>query len=345
MSRQVTLRDPRFDGVKSAITFGFTSGSPESRSWAVGRWGEAGPPTVIEKAEVPAIGIAEMDDADTVGLIDRQLFASVRERAALFRLRGFRRAGFRVRTITMGGTTVAWVEEGKAIPVLSPSFDNVGLTPSKLAGISVWTKESLAQVPGIEQLVYDDLARAYAEAVDLALFDVDNDGSGGAPAAITNGAPATAATGDLANDLAALYSTFTGNLGAAYFASSPETAASLAATELGREVGARGGELAGVPVLTSQGIPPGQLTLVDPTALLVAFDEDLELATSRHGTVEMLDATLTGDSIAVVPGTAASTVPLWQANSVSIRAIGRVAWTMGRTGAVSTLTGLEPVAS
>jgi hypothetical protein len=71
---------------------------------------------------------------------------------------------------------------------------------------------SAGAAPGIEQLVYDDLARAYTDAIDLALFDPANDGSGVEPASLTHGAPTIATTSDFAKDLAVLFALFEGNL-------------------------------------------------------------------------------------------------------------------------------------
>ncbi|WP_162249656.1 phage major capsid protein [Altererythrobacter sp. Root672] len=346
MTRQVYSRDTRFDAVKTAVAFAATGGgTPQVRNWAVGRWGEAGAPLTIEKAEVPALSVGDIDSSSTDGLVDRALFTAVRERAVLLRLKGLRRTGFRIRSTTISNSTAAWVREGGAIPLLRATVDNVGLDPAKIAALSVWTKTALESSPGIEELVFNDLARAFADALDLALLDPLNDGSGVAPASLTNGAPFIAATSDFGVDLAELLDAFDGSLADAYFATTPAIAVALSSLPAGRDLGARGGDLAGIPVLTSKAAPAGQLSLIDPTGIMVAYDGDLELGTSTEGTVEMLDSSLTGDSIAVVPGTAASTIPLWQTNSASIRAIGRFAWATAKPGSVASIAGLYPTVS
>lgn len=344
MSRQVFSRDIRLDAVKAAVTFAAAgSDNPETRAWAVRRWGEDGAPGAVTKAETPAMTISDIDPSNTAGLIDRELFKAVKERALLFRMRGWRRTGFRVRSITVSNSVAAWVEEGKPIPVLQPTIDNVGLEPGKLCALSCWTKESVETSPGIEQLIFDDLTRAYVDALDLAMFDPDNDGSGAAPASLTNGALAIASTGDIGEDLAELFAAFTGNLAGAYFITTPEVAAGLAAEPIGRDVGARGGDLAGVPVLTATAAPGGLLTLIDPTFVLAAHDDDLELSTGREASIEMLDSSLQGSAVADVNG--ASLVSMWQTNTVAIRAVGRVAWAAARPGAAVSITGLFPSAT
>ena len=340
MTRQVFTRDLKLDPIKAAITFAATGAKDaEARAWAVNRWGEAGAPLEISKA-VPAIGIADLDSSGATGIVDRALMAAVRERSLLFRLRGLRRTAFNIRSITVGGTTAVWVEPGKPIPVLQPTIDATGLDPAGIASLSVWTERALEASPGIEQLVFDDLVRAFANAIDLALTDPTNDGSGLPPAALTNGVTPVTASADLAADIADLTASFGGDLASAYFLTSPATAAGLATTQLGRDIGARGGELVGIPTLTGN-VPDGQLTLVDPTGVQAAWDEEAELSTSREGTVEMLDETLTQDATA---GTGASLVSLWQLNLVAIRATVRVAWESVRPGSVAYLTGLNPQA-
>lgn len=346
VTRQVFTRDVRLDTVKAAITFAACGSDREgTRQWAVDRWGADGAPNMISKAETPALSVADNDPTTTSGLIDRELFKAVKERAVLFRMRGWRRTGFNVRSITVSSSRGVWVEEGKAIPVLQPEITAIGLDPSKIAGLSVWTREALESSPGIEQLVFDDLARAFADAADFAMFDPTNDGTGGAPASMTYGAPAISATSDVAEDIAVMISDFTGNLATAIIVTTPQVAAGLSGYEIGRDVGARGGDIAGIPVLTSAGLPEGQLTLLDPSFVLAAHDEDIELGTSKHGTIEMLDANLTGDAIAVVPGTAASMVNMFATNCVSIRGVARFSWAAARAGVVSSITGLFPTAS
>jgi Phage capsid family. len=340
VTRQVALRETRLDPIKAAICFAVNGTSDlESRAWAVARWGEAGAPREIAKA-VAAGDVEYLDTATSRGLMDRELFRAVRERALLFRMRGVRRTGFRVRATTVSNSRAFWVEEGKPIPVMRPSIDNAGLEPAKVAALTVWTKEALEAAPGIEEVIFGDLVRAFADALDIALLDPTNDGSGVPPAAITNGAPTIAATSDIDDDLAEVFAAFDGDLSTAYWLTTPQIGAGLA-RDFDGAVGARGGEIAGIPCLTSPAAPDGQLTLVDPAGIMAAWDGDAELQTSEAGAIEMQgEGDLTQD-----PPTGSTLVSMWQANLRAIRGIARVAWVQAGTATPVSITGLFPNAT
>jgi hypothetical protein len=62
---------------------------------------------------------------------------------------------------------------------------------------------------------------------------------------------------------------------------------------------------------------------------------------SREASVEMLDSSLTGESApGVTNGTAASTVSLWQTNSVGFLAERTINWAARRSTAVAYLSGV-----
>lgn len=334
----VSLRETKFDTIKSAIAFGMRGGNehPAARSWAVERWGEAGAPRFIDKAAESASIVNDMDSTSTTGLIDRELFRSVRESAVLFRLRGARRTGWRVRSIVTGGTVAAWVKEGGAIPVHKPTFDNAGLTPNKVAVITVATEAMLESTPGIEGQLFDDLSRAVVDTLDRDLLDPANGGTPGVtPPSITDGITPIAGTTDPAADLAALVAAFDGDLLSSYFIMPPDVAVRLAATGDFPKLGARGGEVVGLPVLTSRAAPIESVILVDPSAFMVAYDEQILLEVGSKGALEM-DTEPSGDS--TVP-TAAQMVSLWMTNCKAFRAIGHVAWAEARSGGVAMLQG------
>lgn len=341
MTRTVALRETRLDTTKAAIAMAMsqTKDLYESRAWAVGRWGEAGAPTVIEK-DSSASAISALDTGSTTGLSDRELFRAIRERALLPRLQGLRRTAFRTRSTTISNSLASWVAEAKPIPVLKPSVTNVGLIPAKLAGLSVWTKEALAAVPGIERLVFEDLVSAVADGLDLAFLDPTNDGTAVAPKSVTYNSTEVAATANLDDDLAEIFAAFSGDLRSAYFLTCPQVAAGLATEFVGHDLGARGGTLCGIPVLTSNAAPDARLTLIDPASIMAAWDETIDLQTSEHGDVEMADSGFTQDQ-----PTGSVLVSMWQSNLVAIRAIGRFAWAAAGPSAAVTLTGLYPNAS
>ncbi|MCF2514436.1 phage major capsid protein [Sphingomonas sp. G124] len=309
---------------------------PAARSWAVERWGETGAPTVITKAAEGSSIVNDLDSTSTSGLLDRELFQSVREGAILFKLRGVRRTGWRVRSILTGGTISTWVREGTPIPVHKATFDNAGLLPHKIGAITVATEASLEAAPGIEAQLFSDLSRAVVDTLDRDFLDPTNSGVVGVtPPSITNGVSAIAATSDPAADLAALVEGFDGDLLGAFLIMPPSVAVKLAATGDFPDLGARGGETIGLPTLVSRSAPMEHVILVDPGGIMAAFDEQILLETGREGTLEM-DTEPTND--AVTP-TAANLTSLWMANSVGFRAIGHFAWAKARPGGVAMLQG------
>src|SRR6516225_2300233 len=90
------------------------------------------------------------------------------------------------------------------------------------------------------------------------------------------------------NESQALISNFTGNLNAAYFVTWPALAARMSNTDRPL-IGARGGTLQGIPVITSVYCPAGLIALVDPTGIAIAEGVS-EVRTSDKGTLEMVDA-------------------------------------------------------
>jgi hypothetical protein len=105
-------------------------------------------------------------------------------------------------------------------------------------------------------------------------------------------------------------------------------------------IGMNGGTLLGIPVITSEHVESGLVAMVNANDIYFADDGGIRIDMSREASVEMLDSNLTGDSVGVVPGTAASTVSLWQTNSVGLLAERTINWARRRTSAVAYLTGV-----
>src|SRR5690625_3178707 len=77
---------------------------------------------------------------------------------------------YRVPLVT-GDPSAAWVEEAGTISPSDSSFDELTVTPSKVAGLSVISRE-LAEdsSPAAQQIVGDGLARDIARKIDAAFF-------------------------------------------------------------------------------------------------------------------------------------------------------------------------------
>src|SRR5262245_61191718 len=162
---------------------------------------------------------------------------------------------------------------------------------TKLSATAVFTKEMLTASQA-ELAIRDELVRAIAQALDTAFIDPTNAGSTIKPAAVTTAAAFDATGGSpssasLADDIETLFTNFTGDLSRAYLVTSPGLAAKLSSADRPL-VGARGGELQGVPVITSPYVPSGLIVLLDPSGVALAEGVS-EIETSDKTTIEMVD--------------------------------------------------------
>lgn len=327
-----TLRNQKFDTVKSAMAIAI-AGEHDAPAWLHQRFGKAFSPEGVRKAVGPT-ELVDMDSSITA-LQDRELFAAVRERSLLFRMRGLRRTAFKTRAVTTGGAVATWVAEGKPLPVHKPTIENVGLDRLKVAGLTVATAESLERAPGFDQLLFSDMVQATAEQIDATLLSISATAVADvSPDSLTSGLTPVDATSNPEVDIRALIEDFEGDLSAAYFTMAPRTAARIAETRIGRDIGVRGGELLGVPVLTSRGAPLDSMALVDPTGIMAAWDEDAQIDVGQGGAIEMTDSNSTQDA-----PTGAELVSLWQANLYAFRSIAYINWEIARSGSVSVLSG------
>lgn len=259
-----------------------------------------------------------------------EFFALVRERSLLSRIPGLRRVPLQVRMIVPStGFSAAWVGEGKAVPVSAAVFDEDTLAPLKVASLTVQTKELLrAADPASEMAIRDDLVAALAAAINTSFIDPANTGTAGVePASVTNGAPSVSATGNGLDDVRALVDVFTGDLERAVLIGSPRTFLAMHDPMVLPTVGAKGGEILGIPAIASTSAGT-TLALIDPAAIAVGEGETM-IRASDQATIEMSDAP-TGSSVATV--TATSQVSLFQTNSIAVMAEQVLAWKVARPG-------------
>lgn len=304
------------------------------------RWGPYDAET-INKAVVAALGTS-----GTTGTANSAEFLGlVREGAIIGRLPGIRRVpiGVRVNRMT-SGATAHWVGEAKPKPLSRPALTGSRLASRKVVALVCTTKESmqpsLTGEGGLtEQNLLEDLQRAVTAALDEAFIDAANAGvTDVRPASITNGAPTIASSGDPATDLAALVSTFQGNLESAAFITDPTTATRLALARdaggafLFPDLGPRGGTLLQIPVLTSRASP------IDSSGAQIALVDASGLVTSAEGLqvdiTDQADLLMSDDP----EGGGAQLVSLFQTNSVAFKVEIFANWEQQRSGGVVVLT-------
>jgi hypothetical protein len=274
----------------------------------------------------------------------------------------FRPVPFNVR---IGGQTSGgaanWVGQGKSKPVTKFDFTAYTTEYTKVAAISVVTKELLRlSDPSAEVLVRDGLSDAVIAKIDSDLFDPDVAAvSGVNPAGLLNGVSPTVVGSIDPSDpesvrcaILALWapwdSTFMGERPAYY--TTPAVARMLASARdaLGNRsfpgVTPRGGDLDGTPLRVSQylanngGSGGAPFILVDEAEIWLADDGSVTLDFSDHATIEMSD-TPVGSSSATVTSNGSPFVSMFQTNSRAFLAERPIWYAKRRSGAVQWIDG------
>ncbi len=325
-----------------------------------GRWPRAKYADVIRKAAVAAGNTTVSDWAAPLAPMETlasEFVSMIRARTVLGRMAGTRSVPFNIRFGRQtSGASVGWVGQGQPTMVSELSFDASTFEQSKIAGIVVITDElARSSDPAAEALVQADLTGAIVGFSDEQLLDPTiaavPDTS---PASITYGATAIPSTGSTAAqveaDLLALVAAIQTNLASPYLIMKQATALYLATlrTSTGDRLfpglGVLGGNIWGIPVLTSAsapsstagGSPPvstNYIVLVDAAEILVA-DSGIEFDASSNATIQLNDAP---DG----PVTATTVMTsLWQMNLIGIMAKRFIRWEMRRPGAIAYISGV-----
>jgi hypothetical protein len=265
------------------------------------------------------------------------------------RLSGFRKLPFNVKTPrATAGASASWVGEGKPTSASLMNFDTITFKAAKMASIVALTKELVqSSDPDATGIVREDLTAAVVQFSDQSFLDPSIDGIANVrPASITFGAPTVASTGTtaaaFAADLKALLDLITTNFTAPFLVMRPKTAISLGVmdSQLTRNVGANGGTIAGIPVITSANVPvdgdsPGDNTIIlIDAAEIFMNDGAIELDASDKATIELNSSA----SDPVTTGTVLTS--LWQTNLLAVKVIRFLNWQRRREGAVAVLTGV-----
>lgn len=316
------------DHLRAVIARAVAAGDEEA--FAAGRWGKDSRAVRIVKAGVAAVG---SDDVALADAARAAFFQQVVEQTVLGRMTRARRVGFNSRHLApAAGARGYWAGEGNPVPLSRFTLEGTSLQARKAGALIVLANETLVD-PSSEEQVRADITRAVVLAVDEAVLD-GGAGTDHRPAALTVGAASETSTGAPGADLAALVEAFEGDLDAAILVTDPVTAAqaALAGGALFQGLGARGGEVIGLPVLTSRASPRttdgGQWTLIDQAGIAVAL-EGLTLARSTAGTIWMSDD----------PEAEPTAVSLFQNELVGLLATLRANWAPVRDGAVAVVTG------
>lgn len=272
------------------------------------------------------------------------------------KLNGFRRVPFNISMPRQtAGSTVNWVGQGAPKPVGELAFDTVSLGMSKVAGIIVIAEElARSSRPDAEAIISEDLRNAIVQYLDTQFVDPSVAAvTNVSPASVTNGSSVIDSTGvtaaALRTDFAAALAVWTAAGlsiagGQVIMTESQAIRLSMIVNAFGQAefpgLGATGGTLFGLPVVTSENIPAeggsaaGQrIILIKPGEILMADEGGIMIDVSREASVQM---NTTPDN----PATASTVnISFWQNNLVGIRAERYINWLKRRTAATVIIEG------
>lgn len=250
----------------------------------------------------------------------------------------------------------SFVGEGQAIPVRQGAFTAQVLTPKKMAVISTWTREIDEQsVPAIEGLLRNAIQEDTAISLDTVLLDngaatlIRPAGllNGVTPLTPTAGGGFTALVGDIKQISGALLTATKGNVRAPCWLMNPQQVMSAGLTPA-PGVGAfpfqdqvNQGNLQGWPIIDSGTVPLGTVIAVDAADFVSVGGDAPRFELSDQATLHMEDTTPADIVGGASPGTPAFPVKsMFQTDSIALRLILPVNWTIRRPGVVAAVVGV-----
>jgi HK97 family phage major capsid protein/HK97 family phage prohead protease len=255
----------------------------------------------------------------------------------------------RSRTPTIAGS---FVGEGAPIPVRQGQFTSQTLTPKKMAVITTWTREiDEHSIPAIEGLLRQAIQEDTAVALDSVLLDANAATvirppgllNGVTPLTPTPGGGFNALVGDIKQVSGALLTATAGHIRMPVWLMNPQQTNSIMLTAMPgmsafpfRDEVARG-QLQGWPIIDSGTVPLGEVIAVDAADFVSVTGEGPRFELSDQATLHMEDTA----PLPIVGGTPADPVrSLWQTDSLALRLIMPLNWTIRRPGVVAAVTGV-----
>lgn len=250
----------------------------------------------------------------------------------------------------------SFVGEGLPIPVRQGAFTSQTLTPKKMAVITTWTREiNEHSVPAIEGLLRNAIQEDTAISLDSVLID-SNPATLVRPAGILNGiTPLTptagggfnALVGDIKQLSGALLTATKGNVRNPVWLMNPQqvnSAGLVAAPGAGTfpfrdEIS--NGKLSGWGIIDSGTIPMGTVITLDAADFVSVGGDAPRFELSDQATLHMEDTTPADIVSGPGPGTPAFPVKsMWQTDSIALRLILPINWTVRRAGVVAVVNGV-----
>ena len=343
--------NPGMDFTRSAIALAVTQGNQrEAAVYASSRWGSSSSPALILRSAVGDLEYGNDRLWSEAGRAGVAFLEMIRPRTVIGKMQGLREVpGLTPFVKQTGKATAYWAGEGSARPLSKGAFEYDTITPLTIAALSVMSNQLLQSAnPAAELLIQNDLAKAVIQLSDSSFVDPLSAGQAGkSPASILYGVPTITASGNIANDIELATANFGGNLENAVWLMAPRLAVQIGlragVSGVAADLGARGGMLGGLPVITSSACAyytsdGGLVALVDASAI-VLLDEGAEVTISDQATIEMDDAP-TGNTLTP---TAASTalVSLFQTESSAILVSRKINWEVTGNNAIVVLAGVD----
>jgi HK97 family phage major capsid protein len=265
-----------------------------------------------------------------------ELLEILRPQVVVDRLAPFaRRIPFRTRTPRETSVAAAaWVGEKAPIPARAAAFDLVTQEAYRCSAIVVLSLD-LARFsnPSAEIALRSQLTKGIARFLDSQFLNPSvSPVQGARPGAVTYGADSVNSTGTTGAQKLADFQSMVATLvdanvpmAAPHFIMPPSTAIAIAATlssagsPMFPDIRGDGGSLIGIPVITSNSVPVGQITLLDAAEILLSDDGGANIEATGESAMQMLDNPATGATVLV---------SLWQKNLFALKAGREIAWQM-----------------
>lgn len=246
-----------------------------------------------------------------------------------------------------GASTASWVGESKATPVTTADFNEVTLTPLKVATIAVASMELLRDSsPDAEMLIRDSLVEAARQKIDTTFFSTTAASAGVSPAGILYNVPGTTSAGSdgdsVANDFKEmLYRFVVANnaSGRLVVCMNPSQAIALSLLRNALDqyefptINRTGGTIYGMEVFTGENINANHVIMLKPSDIYRIGMDGLNISMSMDATVEMESAPAADTDTPTAP--TGKSVSLWQTNSIGFKVVQSINFQRRRESAVA----------
>jgi HK97 family phage major capsid protein/HK97 family phage prohead protease len=252
-------------------------------------------------------------------------------------------------TPTIAGS---FVGEGAPIPVRQGHFSSVSLVPKKMAVISVWSREmDEHSTPAIQPLIERKIGIDTSISIDSVLLDT-NAATAIRPAGLRNGVSGLTPTagggfnalvGDLGKLVGAIVTATNGNVRNLVFLMNPKEGLAISLIQPSGTVGLlpfreeiANNRLIGYQVIQSGTVPAGTIIALDAADYVSVEGDNPRFEVSDQATLHMEDTNPVQIGTVGTPAVvAAPAQSMFQTDSMALRMILPMNWTLSRTGTLA----------